>query len=326
MDQVKWGIIGCGDVTEIKSGPAFNNVPHSSLVAVMRRDKEKLLDYVQRHQVPKWYTDAEELIRDPEINAIYVATPPSSHEAYVLASIAAGKPVYVEKPMSVDAASARRMTEEARRRDVKMVVAHYRRAQPLFQAIRKWVNEKVIGEPRYVRSEIRKRLLTLEELQDPKTAWRVDPSVAGGGLFNDLSPHQLDLMYYFFGKPAKSVGFAINQGGRYAAGDMVAGTVLFANGVMFSGTWNFSTSETPEVDLCEIVGDKGTIRFSFFTHQPVTITVNESAEKRTFDPIPHVQQPMIEQVVSYFRGAAPNPCPGEEAVSVMEMIDRFNAG
>src|SRR5215510_6182093 len=113
MKKIKWGIIGCGDVTEVKSGPAFNKVKNSELVAVMRRNAEKAKDYAQRHGVPKWYSDASALVNDPDVNAIYVATPPSSHEEYTIAAIKTGKPVYVEKPMSVDGASACRMAHYA---------------------------------------------------------------------------------------------------------------------------------------------------------------------------------------------------------------------
>src|SRR4051812_958457 len=100
MKKINWGIIGCGDVTELKSGPAFNKVTNSSLIAVMRRNAAKAKDYALRHNVPKWHNDANKLINDLEVNAIYIATPPSSHEAYALAAINAGKPVYVEKPMA----------------------------------------------------------------------------------------------------------------------------------------------------------------------------------------------------------------------------------
>src|SRR4028118_950403 len=109
MDSTKWGIIGCGDVTEVKSGPAFNKVSNSRLVAVMRRDAAKAKDYAQRHQVAKWYSDPQQLINDPEVNAVYVATPPLSHEEYTVAALQAGKPVYVEKPMSVNMGAAERM-------------------------------------------------------------------------------------------------------------------------------------------------------------------------------------------------------------------------
>src|SRR6476646_8946793 len=129
--MIRWGIIGCGDVTEVKSGPAFNKVPNSTLVAVMRRDGKKAEEYATRHQVPKWYDNADRLINDPDVNAIYVATPPSTHEQYTLAALNAGKPVYVEKPMALHAASAMRMAETAKEENLPLVVAHYRREQPV---------------------------------------------------------------------------------------------------------------------------------------------------------------------------------------------------
>jgi predicted dehydrogenase len=106
MKKINWGIIGCGDVTEIKSGPAFNKVNNSSLVAVMRQNAKKAKDYARRHDVRKWYSDAGSLINDPDVNAIYIATPPSSHEEYTIAAMQGDKPVYVEKPMAANLASA----------------------------------------------------------------------------------------------------------------------------------------------------------------------------------------------------------------------------
>src|SRR5436853_1102381 len=190
MKKIKWGIIGCGDVTEVKSGPAFNKVKNSELVAVMRRNEEKAKDYALRHQVAKWYTDANELINDPEVNAIYIATPPSSHEEYTIAAFGAGKPVYVEKPMALNAESADRMVNAAREKKLKLVVAHYRNAQPLFNKIKQLLDENTIGKILFVRSELYKPSLSSLELSDPKIKWRVDPLIAGGGFFHDLAPHQ----------------------------------------------------------------------------------------------------------------------------------------
>ena len=215
MEKIKWGIIGCGDVTEVKSGPAFNKVKNSELVAVMRRDAEKAEDYARRHNVPKWYSDANKLIHDPEVNAIYIATPPSSHEEYTMMAFNANKPVYVEKPMSVNASSANRMAKAANEKKLKLVVAHYRNAQPLFNRIKQLLNEKVIGDVRFVKSELYKPSLSASELEIPKNAWRVDPNIAGGGLFHDLAPHQFGLMNYFFGEAQKVSGISINQGDLY---------------------------------------------------------------------------------------------------------------
>ena len=98
--EIRWGFIGCGEVTEKKSGPAFNLVPGSRIQAVMSRSKEKASSYAERHNIPRWYTDALQLINDPEVNAIYIATPPSSHATYAIMAMKAGKPVYVEKPLA----------------------------------------------------------------------------------------------------------------------------------------------------------------------------------------------------------------------------------
>ena len=323
MAKINWGIIGCGDVTEVKSGPAFNKVKNSALVAVMRRDAGKAEDYARRHNVPKWYNQADQLINDPDVNAIYVATPPSSHEQYTIKAIKAGKPVYVEKPMSVDASSAGRMTKFANEKNIKLVVAHYRRGHQLFNKVKQLINDKAVGEVRFVRSDIYKKPMTADEMADPGRAWRVDKDVAGGGLFNDLSPHQLDLMYYFFGEVEEASGFALNQSGQYTAEDIVSGNILFKSGVLFSGIWCFSVAAGIEKDQCEIIGDKGKIEFSFFEHKPLVITAKGKTETLRFDPLPHVQQPMIEKVVKYFLNEGPNPCSGEEGVEVMELIDQM---
>ena len=321
MKKIRWGIIGCGDVTEIKSGPAFNKVKDSELVAVMRRNSEKAKDYAFRHNVPTWYTNANELIHDPGVNAIYVATPPSSHEEYAIAAINAGKPVYVEKPMSVNASFAKRMADAAKEKNVKLVVAHYRRAQPLFKKIKELLDERVLGEVLFAKCELFKPPLSQEELLVPKTAWRVDTAIAGGGLFHDLSPHQLDIMYYFFGEPARVSGIATNQGAMYAADDLVAGNILFKNGIVFDGLWCFNVAKEDEKDFCEIMGEKGKISFSFFEHKLITLTVNSKTENFLFEPLQHVQQPMIEKAVEYFLDEGPNPCSGEEGVTVMQLID-----
>ena len=324
MEKINWGIIGCGDVTEVKSGPAFNKVNNSKLVAVMRRDAEKAKDYAQRHGVPKWYANANDLIADPDINAIYVATPPSSHEEYTLAAIKAGKPVYVEKPMSFSLDSSLNMIRAAEEKNIKLSVAHYRRAQPLYTRIKSLLDEKAIGKPLFANLELYKRPLSDEELKLPGKAWRVDAAVSGGGLFYDLGPHQLDMMYYFFGETSKVSGIAHNQSGVLKVNDIVSGNILFKNGVLFHGIWCFNTPAEEEKDRCEIIGSEGKISFSFFEHQPIVITRSGKTEKLSFDPLPHVQQPMIEKVVDYFLGRGANPCSGEEGVEVMRLISIFD--
>ncbi len=321
MNRINWGIIGCGDVTEIKSGPAFNKVPNSALVAVMRRNAEKAADYAKRHNVPKWYNDATQLINDPEVNAIYIATPPSSHEEYAIAAINAGKPVYVEKPMALNYESAKRMADTAEQKNVKLVVAHYRREWPMFKKIKELINDKIIGEPVSVRIEFYRPPMSKEDLADEKKAWRVNPAISGGGLFHDLAPHQLDIMYWLFGGSEKITGHSSNRGGNYAADDTVNGYIEFANGIQFNGDWNFIA--TGSRDLCEINGSNGRLCFSFFETQVIEMTINDHTEHLSFEPIRHVQQPMIERVVQYFMGKEMNPCRAWEGLEVMRWMESF---
>lgn len=325
MDSIRWGMIGCGDVTEVKSGPAFNKVNDSSLVAVMRRDAEKAKDYAVRHHVPKWYNDANELINDAEVNAIYIATPPAFHEEYAIAAINKGKPVYIEKPMAVNYASANMIVKLAEEKNVKVAVAHYRRGQPLFNKVKQLLAERMIGDIRFAKLEFYKKSLDKEALQIPKVAWRVNPEIAGGGLFHDIAPHQIDLMYWFFGEVEKAFGYATNQGGLYEADDIVAGNILFKSGVIFNGLWCFNVAEENVKDLCEIHGSEGMMRFPIFEHKKIEVIKNGKTEEILFEPLQHVQQPLIQKVVNYFLGKGENPTPAKEGALVMHLLDEFTS-
>ena len=321
MEEIRWGIIGCGDVTEKKSGPAFNKVPNSRLVAVMRRDGAKAADYAKRHGVLKWYEDARKLIDDPEVNAIYIATPPLRHEEYTIAAIAAGKPVYVEKPMAVNAFAAKRMINKAMEKNVKLSIAHYRRAQPVFLKLKQLLAEQRIGEVRLVNLEMRQPIQP-DLIAKSETNWRVDPAISGGGLFHDLAPHQLDLMIYFFGNMKKFSGISIRQQADTLADDLVVGNILFESGVVFNGSWCFSVAKEDQEDLCTIYGSKGHISFPVFG-SIINVLSDSLTEKIEFDRLEHVQQPMIEKVVNYFLNKGPNPCSGEDALVTMELLDSF---
>ncbi|MGV3686723.1 MAG: Gfo/Idh/MocA family protein [Daejeonella sp.] len=316
MKKVSWGIIGCGDVTEVKSGPAFNLVPNSELTAVMRRDPGKAEDYAKRHGVKNWYSDAGELINDSAVNAIYIATPPAFHEAYTLQAFKAGKPVYVEKPMALDSSESLRMAEAAARYSCKLSVAHYRRAQPRFQKVRQLLQEKSIGDVISVN-------LQLHQAYQPGTenTWRTNPAISGGGLFHDLAPHQIDLMVYFFGFPLDVKGSSLNRANLYDADDYVHAELLFKNNIRFTGMWDYNARLEDELDICEITGTQGTIRFAVFSDL-CELVKDGQTKVLEFDHLPHVQQPMIEAVVKHFLDEGRNPCPAADAVEVMKIIDK----
>jgi predicted dehydrogenase len=318
---INWGIIGCGDVCEVKSGPAFNKVSNSKLVAVMRRDRAKAEDYATRHQVPRFYDNATALIQDKDVNAIYIATPPGSHESYTIEALKAGKPVYVEKPVTLNAASCERMISASHEYKNKVTVAHYRRGLSLFKKVRSLVHEGVIGNV---------RLIQLKVLQPPSSKiitqtednWRVRPEFSGGGLFHDLSPHQLDIMYWIFGEPQNVYGHSLNQAKQYNAPDLTTLEAIFDNNVYMTGVWAFNVAESAADDTCEIIGDRGKLRFSFFRKSTLEVIREDGSETLEMDYPVNIQQPMIDAVTRFFRGEGPNPCALKEALVVMKMMDK----
>lgn len=317
-DDIRWGILGCGDVCEVKSGPAFNKINHSRLVAVMRRDGDKAKDFARRHHVPKHYDDAQKLIRDPEVNAVYIATPPAAHEELAIQAMEAGKPVYIEKPISVSTASCERILDASRRLGVKASVAHYRRGLPIFKKIKTLVQDGVIGTPGLV---LAKTLNPPSSNLGAADYWRIDPEVSGGGLFFDLSPHQLDIFYWIFGPPENVRAFSLNQRMRYAAPDVTVVDAVFSNDVCLHAIWAFNVSAAAEEESCEIIGDKGKLNFSFFKKSDIQITTPDINERLPFEYPENIQQPMIDQVTMFFRGEAPNPCSLEDALVTMRMMD-----
>ena len=299
FSKVRWGIIGCGDVTEVKSGPAFQKVENSELVAVMRRTGELAKDYAERHHVPKWYDDADALIHDPDVDAVYIATPPGAHKEYTIKAAKAGKPIYVEKPMALNFAECEEMIAACETAGVPLYVAYYRRALPRFLKIKELLENNAIGEIRFVSTT--QYQAAAEDVMDPeKLTWRVQPDLAGGGLFFDLASHTLDVLDFLLG-PIQSVqGFATNQAGYYRAEDIVTGSYLFESGIHGTGTWCFSAFE--EVDVNEIVGSKGKISFSTFGNDPVVLTNAKGKEEWSFEPPQHVHQPLVETVVEELTG------------------------
>ena len=321
MNTINWGIIGAGDVAEVKSGPAFQKTENSELLAVMRRDGKKAADFAERHQVPHWYDDARELLENAEINSVYIATPPQSHLDYALMALQAGKNVYLEKPMALSAKEAKQIAAAVRKSPGKLTVAHYRRRLPAFMKVKELVGNGAVGDIRFADLKILQSKKS-DIIAETDENWRLNPRISGGGYFHDLAPHQLDMMYYLFGDFEAFSGLSNSQNDDYEADDLVSGVIAFKNGVQFNGLWCFSVAENDKKDACIIYGSEGTIEFSFYGEK-VTVYHEDTTEQFEFQNPKHVQQPMIEATVAYFLGNAENPCTAEEGVKVMGLMDGF---
>ncbi len=322
MKKIKWGILGCGDVAEVKSGPAFQKIENSELLVVMRRDSEKAKDFATRHHVPIWYDNVEDLLNNDNLDAIYIATPPASHLSYAKQVLNANKHVYIEKPMVLNEREGKELCDMVKKSNFKLSVAHYRRRLPAFVKIKELIDEHAIGEVRFADIQILQPAAN-DMIAKSDTNWRVDPSLSGGGYFNDVAPHQIDLMYYYFGEYEKAMGVSGNQQKVYNASDIVSGIISFKNNVQFRGIWCFNVSESNKRDKCTIYGSKGSISFSFYGNE-VILQADDKTEIFKFINPNHIQQPMIKEVINYFMGHGENPCSVEDGLVVTSIMQAFN--
>ncbi|MGG1686719.1 Gfo/Idh/MocA family protein [Pseudalkalibacillus sp. NRS-1564] len=321
MKKIRWGIIGCGNVTEKKSGPGFQKAENSELVAVMRRDATLAEDYARRHNVPKWYTNAEALIDDEEVDAIYIATPPSTHKEYAILAARASKLVYVEKPMALNTEECEEMIKACEENDVPLFVAFYRRAMPALLQVKEVIESGALGNIRFVTTVHHKK--ASEQEKNGNLPWRVQPEISGGGHFFDLASHTLDFLDYVLG-PIESVnGFATNQAELYQAEDIVSGSYVFESGVHGTGQWCFNSYKNE--DWNEIVGDKGSLLYSTLQERPM-ILKDEQGEREIEVVYPeHVQQPLIQTIVNELNGEIHSPSTGKTALRTSKVMDQLVA-
>ena len=314
--EIKWGIIGCGNVTELKSGPAFNKVEDSKLVAVMRRNADLAQDYAQRHNVSKFYSDASELINDSEVNAVYIATPPDSHALYAIEAMKAGKPVYVEKPMARNYAECMEMIRVSEETGMPLYVAYYRRTLPAFLKVKELVDNGSIGKLLTVNVKLYKAFGERDKFPD-KQSWHVNPEIAGAGHFYDLASHQFDFLDFVFGPVTKVNGVARNIVGYYKAEDTVSAAFSFESDVVGSGSWCFVVDEKSEEDSIELHGTNGKIKFSCFDLGNVELTTKEGTQKFSFTNPENISFLLVQQLVGALQGK--NDC-----VSTMYSAARTN--
>ena len=324
-ETIQWGMIGCGDVTKHKSGPAFFTLPHTGLVAVTSRNMRAARAYAQQHDIKRCYPSAEELVADPLVHAIYIATPPSSHAEYCFLAARARKPVYVEKPMARTYRECLLMNYACQRAGVPLFVAYYRRRLPSFVKIKELIDEGAIGEARCVTVELFQPPKE-EKLASKTLPWRVVPEVGGpGGYFYDLASHQLDFLDYVLGPVTAVNGLAKNQTKRYAVPDIFAANFTFQSGAVGSGAWCFTVSPHEKLDRIQMFGSAGKIQFSTFEETPIQLwRKGELIEFKIPKPA-CVEQALIESVVAELRGEGDCPSTGTTAARtswVMEEIVR----
>lgn len=320
--MIKWGFIGCGNVTEKKSGPAFKKIEGSTVVAVMSRDEEKAKNYAEKRGIKKWYTDAMELIEDPEVDAVYIATPPSSHATYAIMAMKAGKPVYIEKPMASSYEECTRINRISQETGVPCFVAYYRRYLPYFIKVKELIQEGAIGNVINVQIRFAQPPYDLDYNKE-NLPWRVQPDIAGGGYFYDLASHQLDILQDIFGCILEAEGFKSNRAGLYKAEDTVSACFQFDSGLVGSGSWCFVAHSSAKEDRIEVIGDKGMLCFSTFTFDPIALHTEKGREEFVIENPEHIQYNLIESVIHHLQGKSICTCDGISATPTNWVMDKI---
>tara|TARA_R110001592_G_scaffold140835_1_gene361922 strand:- start:2291 stop:3268 length:978 start_codon:yes stop_codon:yes gene_type:complete len=315
----KWGIIGCGNVTEIKSGPAYKKVDGFDLHAVMRRDVEKAKNYAFRHHVPTFYGDADALINNPEIDAIYIATPPDSHAYYALKVAEAGKICCIEKPMATTYKECLQINNAFEEKKIPLFVAYYRRSLPRFSKVKSWIDTNKIGKIRHINWHLSKPANAIDLSKNYN--WRTDSKIAFGGYFDDLASHGIDLFIHLLGDVKNAQGIAVNQQDLYTAMDSITGSWIHESGVTGSGSWNFA-SEKRE-DAVEIYGEKGKISFSVFDEKPIVLEHGDHIESLIVESPENIQLFHVENMKNYLTKGKAHPSTGKTALHTTWVLEKI---
>lgn len=327
-DNIRWGFIGCGAVTESKSGPAYRQTEGFDVVAVMRRDLSLAQDYARRHGIARACDDASALIDADDIDAIYIATPPDSHYEYGLAVARAGKICCIEKPITSSYQQALELCEAFEQAGLPLFVAYYRRSLPRFQQVKSWLDQGRIGKVRHLDWVLRRPPNRFDVSGEPN--WRTDPAVAPGGYFEDIGSHGLDLLCYLLGPVRQVSGMATNQQGRYHAKDALVGIWQHdyqGQAVTASGSWHFGCADY--LDRVEIVGSEGRIEFAVLGEQPLILDNAAGRQQVCIDNPDPIQRYHVQAMRDCLQGGAVHPSDGRSAAHttwVMEQIVQGRSG
>jgi predicted dehydrogenase len=313
LSPVRWGIIGCGDVAERKSGLPLYQTPGSELVAVMRRDAAKAEDFARRHGVRRWYTNVESLLGDPEVNAIYVATPHYLHKDHSIMAAKAGKAILCEKPMGTSLADAQAVVDLCREQNVPLAVAYYRRYWPDVQKIRVLLQDGAVGRINHVRVQLCDYFGG-----DPNRRWIVDQQQSGGGALSNAGSHWIDLIRYLIGEVVEVKAYC-----SYSSGFEVEDTAVLllktVSGalIMFSASW-VGTS----INDFDVVGTEGRILASPLTSGRIALQ-RRGKEPEYFD-LPHsgpAHQEFIADLIPRLQNGQAVSIPGTEAVEAWRIME-----
>jgi len=296
--MVKWLVIGIGDITRKRVLPAILQEPRSELFGLLTRDPRK----AQAYPGARVFSSIDDALRDPELDAVYVASPVALHAPQTIASLQAGKHVLCEKPVAMSYAQAQSMVAAAKDTGRFFGVAYYRRLFPKLLRARQLIAEGAIGQPVLAEANCHSWLPIQER------SWLWDPALAGGGPLYDIASHRIDAFNFLFGRPARATGLLSNAVHHLPVEDSATVLIDYPGGVrgIVDVRWNSHT----ERDQFRLIGTDGEIDCDPLGGARLQCNGREEA----WPPHANFHYPAVENFVSAVLDGTPLMCCGEEAI------------
>lgn len=264
-DRIRWGILGTGSIAN-KLATALAVLPDAELVAVGSRSQASADAFGDKYNIAHRHASYEALAADPDVDAVYVATPHPLHHPNTLMCLDAGKAVLCEKPFAINTREAEEMVRFARERRVFLMEAMWTRYLPIVVRVREWLKEGLIGKPRMVAADFGFRAGFNEES-------RLFDRAMGGGALLDVGIYPISLASMVFGKqPTRITGFAdIGKSGV----DEQAAVVLGYDQDELATLYTAIRTNTPQEAV--IMGEEGSIRIHspFWYGTTATLSVSK---------------------------------------------------
>jgi predicted dehydrogenase len=314
---IRWGILGCGDIVRKRVARAIQDQPDCALLAVCRRDADKLREFQRTYGVERGYPHDAELLADPDLDAVYIATPVCLHLPQTLAAAAAGKHVLVEKPMARTTAECDRMIAVCQERGVRLGVAYYRRFYPLVARLKELLTAGEIGRPLSVSAIT---ATPLDMTPGAEGYWRVLPDESGGGALMDIGSHRLDLMLDLFGDIQDVQACCDTLTGPHPAEDCASLLLRFRNGMQ--GTLQCFFGTPANADDFTILGTKGRLSASPLNGSQLLVDLGKTQRVETLPPPANLHAPLIADFTAALREVRPPLVDGNAGRRVNEIMER----
>jgi predicted dehydrogenase len=295
--SVRWGLIGAGDIAQKRVAPALRDVSRSRLLGVARADAERAEAFARSFGADRWYRDYRELLADPEVDAVYVATPVHLHAEQTIAAAEAGKHVLCEKPMALDVAECDRMIAAARRHGVRLGVAYYRRFYPVVDRIKALLAAGEIGTPVLCQANA---FEWLDMPADHPRGWFLRKAESGGGPMFDFGCHRIEVLLNLFGNARRVSGLLANVFFARDVEDTAAALFEFEQGTCAMLAVTHATSEPR--DTLDVFGTRGAIHVPNLNRGELTITGGGSTRSEAHPPAQNLHAPLVEDFVEALLG------------------------